>query len=86
MQAILTPKVSLLSIPNLEEETERLTPIQGLMPNPADLPSYCSFYDRFCPVRTDRCKLANPELVEVEPGHYVRCIHAQLKKGCREWH
>ena len=68
------------SIPNLEEETERLTPIQGLMPNPADLPSYCSFYDR-CPVRTDRCKLANPELVEVEPGHYVRCIHAQLKKG-----
>ncbi len=60
------------SLPNLEEDTDRLKPIDGLMPNPMDLPSYCSFYDR-CPVRCDRCKEGNPKLVEVEPGHCVRC-------------
>lgn len=60
------------SLPNLEEDTPRLKPIDGLMPNPMDLPSYCSFYDR-CPKRCDACKENNPELVEIEPGHMVRC-------------
>ncbi len=64
------------SIPNLEEDTDRLKPILGLMPNPMDLPQYCSFYDR-CDVRCDECRERNPELIEVEPGHLVRCILAQ---------
>lgn len=60
------------SLPNLEIDTERLNPIKGLMPNPMDLPSYCSFYDR-CEYATECCKSCNPKLVEVEPGHMVRC-------------
>ncbi len=68
------------SLPNLEDETERLKSISGLMPNPMDLPPYCSFYDR-CPVRCDKCKERNPELIEVEPGHFVRCILAREGKG-----
>ena len=60
------------ALPNLEEDTDRLTPIEGLMPNPMDLPSYCSFYER-CPMRCDECMEGNPKLVEVEPGHLVRC-------------
>lgn len=68
------------SVPNLEEEADRLTPIYGLMPNPMDLPFYCSFYDR-CPFRIDACKKVNPQLVEVEPGHLVRCIVATKEKG-----
>lgn len=68
------------SLPNLEEDSDRLTPINGLMPNPMDLPSYCSFYDR-CPVRCDKCRERNPELIEVEPGHLVRCILVQKGKG-----
>lgn len=60
------------SLPNLEIETERLSPIQGLMPNPMDLPEYCSFYDR-CEFRCDKCKAENPKLLELEPGHMIRC-------------
>ena len=60
------------SLPNLEVETDRLTPIHGMMPNPMDLPPYCSFYDR-CDHACDSCKQGNPKLVEVEPGHFVRC-------------
>ena len=68
------------SLPKMDDDSERLKPIEGLMPNPMDLPPYCSFYDR-CPVRFDKCKERNPELVEVEPGHFVRCIYAQKGKG-----
>ncbi|MBR2121407.1 MAG: ABC transporter ATP-binding protein [Lachnospiraceae bacterium] len=61
------------SLPNLEEDTDRLKPIKGLMPNPMDLPSYCSFAER-CDVCEEICKSRNPELIEVEPGHEVACI------------
>lgn len=60
------------SIPSITEETKRLKSIRGLMPNPADLPAYCSFYDR-CDYRTDMCKCGEPCIKEIEPGHLVRC-------------
>ena len=61
------------SLPNLEVDTERLTPIEGLMPNPMNLLPYCSFFTR-CKEKCDDCMKGNPKLVEVEPGHLVRCI------------
>ena len=60
------------SIPSIKENVRRLKSIKGLMPNPADLPPYCSFYDR-CEHRTEACKLGEPTAAEVEPGHLVRC-------------
>ena len=36
------------SIPNLNEETRRLKPIDGLMPDPSHLPEGCKFHPR-CP-------------------------------------
>lgn len=60
------------SIPSVKESVRRLKSIKGLMPNPADLPPYCSFYDR-CERRTAACKCAEPPVIEVEPGHFVRC-------------
>ena len=60
------------SLPNLETDADRLTPIHGMMPNPMDLPEYCSFCDR-CDFHCETCKQHNPPLVEVEPGHLVRC-------------
>ncbi len=47
------------SIPNLEVETDRLSPINGLMPNPADLPKGCKFHPR-CPRVMDICKSEQP--------------------------
>ena len=60
------------SIPNLNDETDRLKPIRGLMPDPADLPAGCSFAPR-CPYATDRCRAEDPATYEIEPGHLVKC-------------
>lgn len=61
------------SIPSLDKDVDRLKPIAGLMPDPANLPNGCKFHPR-CPYATERCKDRHPELVEVEPGHRVRCL------------
>ena len=63
------------SIPHLGRRVKaRLTPIPGSVPDPYSVPSGCAFLPR-CPVpKTDACRHAEETpLVEVEPGHYVRC-------------
>lgn len=50
------------SIPNLEEDTDRLKPINGLMPDPTNLPTGCKFHPR-CPHATERCASEQPEPV-----------------------
>jgi len=60
------------SIPSLSKDVDRLTPIPGLMPNPADLPAYCSFCER-CSHAAEHCKNGEPKYSEVEKGHIVRC-------------
>ena len=61
------------SLPSLEKSVKRLKPIQGLMPDPADLPDGCKFHPR-CPLATDGCAHCHPALTEVEAGHYIRCL------------
>ena len=46
--------------------------IGGEVPTPIDPPSGCRFHPR-CTYATERCKLEEPKLVEMEPGHYVAC-------------
>ena len=65
------------SVPNLEDEQERLTPINGLMPDPVNLPRGCKFHPR-CPYATDRCMEEQPANVEVAPGHFVQCHMAKI--------
>lgn len=60
------------SIPSLDVEVERLEPIPGLMPDPADLPEGCSFWPR-CPMAAEICHRVNPAYTEVNPGHLVKC-------------
>lgn len=63
------------SVPNLEDEQERLTSINGLMPDPANLPSGCKFHPR-CPHAGERCRQMQPPNTEVSPGHFVQCYLA----------
>jgi len=58
------------AIPSLDKDTERLNPIPGLMPDPANLPEGCNFAPR-CPYANENC--VQQELKEVEQGHFVRC-------------
>jgi peptide/nickel transport system ATP-binding protein len=60
------------SIPNVHETTERLKPIIGLMPDPTDLPTGCTFHPR-CPHAMDICKVEFPEVTHLSDEHWVRC-------------
>ena len=64
------------SIPRLNTEDRRLHPIEGLMPDPTDLPKGCAFCTR-CQYAADRCSSEKPADQEVSPGHRVRCFKVQ---------
>ncbi|WP_409362842.1 ABC transporter ATP-binding protein [Bradyrhizobium diazoefficiens] len=55
----------------------RLTTIAGTVPELADLPVGCAFSDR-CPLVIDQCRSALPPVVDVGPGHGVRCIRTDV--------
>ena len=59
------------SIPSLEGDEERLHPIDGMMPDPTDLPSGCYFSPR-CPKCTEQCREVHPEEA-VSGTHKIRC-------------
>ena len=67
------------AIPKLHEESDRLEPIKGMMPDPSDLPEGCAFYER-CPNAVDECKTKKPELKMVEEDHAVACFNP-IKRG-----
>ncbi|MGL4393707.1 MAG: ABC transporter ATP-binding protein [Brevinema sp.] len=61
------------SIPNLAREVKRLKPIQGLTPDPTDLPSGCTFHTR-CPYSKDICSKQKPQIKVVDGIHTVECL------------
>ena len=67
------------SIPSLDRDVERLKPIPGLVADPTNLPNYCSFYER-CEHKCENCRKGDPQMLEVEPGHFVKCFLAK-KEG-----
>ena len=62
------------ALPKLNDKSKRLSPIHGLPPDPTNLPEGCTFHPR-CPKACEGCKAGeSPEMIEVTPGHFVRCI------------
>jgi oligopeptide/dipeptide ABC transporter ATP-binding protein len=81
------------SLPAIEGETERLTPIKGQPPSLITLPSGCPFHPR-CPYVFEKCRTETPPLLEVfgVPGHESACwlptdesgrLHAREEKDAR---
>ena len=66
------------SLPSLENDVHRLKPIQGLMPDPANLPDGCKFHPR-CPYAVDQCRSGAPALREISPGHLCQCRRCQAE-------
>lgn len=60
------------SVPKLGHELERLNAIPGNVPSIGFMPTGCRFHPR-CPMAKSDCSQKVPELVQVEPGHWVRC-------------
>jgi len=63
----------LASIPRIGRNPERLHTISGVVPNLLHLPEGCSFCNR-CEAVEENCKADKAALVEVSPGHKVRCF------------
>ncbi len=65
------------SIPRLDMPAGvRLEAIPGAVPHPLDLPKGCKFAPR-CKYCTERCMEEEPELVQVEDNHMIRCFYPE---------
>ena len=65
------------AIPDINSHIKRLSPINGLPPDPSDLPKGCSFNPR-CKYATEACRNGNIETVNVGGSHICKCC--QLDK------
>ncbi len=65
----------LRSIPKLGRKVPgaRLDAINGNVPVPIDPKEECGFCSRCLEMQPGKCDAGVPELIEVEPGHFVRC-------------
>jgi peptide/nickel transport system ATP-binding protein len=65
------------SIPRLHLEQERLSAIEGVVPDAAAFPQGCRFHPR-CPFAVEQCRREIPALREITPNHYAACWRAPL--------
>lgn len=60
------------SLPDIDKRDEELKPIKGLIPDPTNLSSGCSFHPR-CEYATDECRKTEPMHKWISSTHYVSC-------------
>ncbi|HYM29660.1 MAG TPA: ABC transporter ATP-binding protein [Candidatus Cybelea sp.] len=66
------------AIPTITRLQERLTAIEGMVPNPQSLPQGCRFHPR-CPLADQKCRSEEPPLAAIKPGHASACWKAPLE-------
>jgi len=67
------------SLPSFAVGEKRLHPIDGSPPDPRIAPVGCGFYPR-CPKAVKNCAEGSIPNAEVSPGHFCRCLCAEVKK------
>jgi len=65
------------SIPRLHLEQERLSAIEGFVPDAAAMLQGCRFHPR-CPFSIDKCRKEAPPLAELATDHFAACWRAPL--------
>jgi oligopeptide/dipeptide ABC transporter ATP-binding protein len=63
--------LSAVPTPDPEAKRQRII-LQGDVPSPINPPAGCRFHTR-CPYVEARCRVEEPEMREVKPGHHVAC-------------
>lgn len=67
------------SIPSMSDNSRRLNPIPGLMPDPSIRHTGCVFYDR-CKDRMDCCRNLAPSIYE-DGTHQIACFQFSKRPG-----
>lgn len=69
------------AVPVISKEERRVKPVKqsrgGEIPSPVNPPNGCAFHPR-CSLADRICSQQLPDLMEVMPGHFVRCHHVSL--------
>jgi len=69
-------KMLISSIPVITKDEEELKPkritSRGEIPSPVNIPPGCTFHPR-CSECKETCSKTEPTMVEVSPGHFVKC-------------
>lgn len=64
------------SIPKMNDDARRLKPIDGMPPDPTNLPEGCVFAPR-CKYAMEECKKGEIPTVEITQGHFCQCLRAK---------
>lgn len=75
--------ISAAPVPDPEYAHDERIILSGDLPSPANPPAGCRFNTR-CPMVQEKCRIDDPSLREVEPGHFSACHFAeqlQIFKG-----
>ena len=64
------------ALPNMNAGSRRLDPIDGLPPDPTDLPEGCAFSPR-CPYVCEACRQQEIPAFYINDTHYCRCIRCK---------
>lgn len=80
-------RMLLSSIPTVSAEEDLMKPKKvvstGEIPSPVNIPPGCSFHLR-CPEKYAQCQKDDPGMLEVKPGHWVRCHHFTTEPSTEE--
>jgi len=67
-------RLLLKSTPNLSASIDSMDPIEGLAPDPVNVPGGCRFHPR-CPLADAQCEESDPELQAIDAGHEAACFY-----------
>lgn len=67
--------LSAIPVPILHRRRERIL-LKGEITSPINPPRACRFAPR-CPYAEERCHMEEPELKELESGHFVACLRSE---------
>lgn len=71
------------AVPSLTSDGERLKPVEGIMPEPSDLPPGCKFHTR-CPYADEDCKTGTIDTVNLGGTHLCRCRRIDVVKEANQ--
>ncbi len=67
------------AVPSLTSDGERLKPVEGIMPEPSELPAGCKFHTR-CPHATEACMEGEVPVIDLGGTHRCQCHHIEAVK------